>query len=208
MTMDTKQLKLWRSEFGTQYTERNRNDADRLRRLIRNWSTILNCATAPYPASVLEVGCNNGGNLLALSHLVEKLHAVEPNVDACRVARGNPILKDADIREGSGFDLPFAGASIDLVFTSGVLIHVAPDDLAEITDEIVRVAKKYVVCIEYFSPQPVSIPYRGQEGYLFKQDFGRHYLDRYPSLVPVQWGFFWKRLDAFDDCNWWLFAKG
>jgi hypothetical protein len=111
------------------------------------------------------------------------------------------------LRLGDGYTLPFADGSIDLVFTSGVLIHVAPDNLGRVTDEIVRVARHYVLCIEYFSHEPQSVPYRGMEGYLFKRDFGAFYLDRYPGLRVVDYGFLWQRLDSADNSNWWLFAK-
>src|SRR5690606_27319490 len=84
----------------------------------------------------------------------------------------------------TGQALPYDDASIDLVFTSGVLIHVAPADLPAVMDETVRVARRYVWCNEYFAKQPEEIPYRGRAGLLFKRDFGRLYLERYPSLRP------------------------
>lgn len=116
-------------------------------------------------------------------------------------------MADVTLHEGDGFGLPYPENSIDLVFTSGVLIHIAPDDLAQVTQEIVRVARYYVLAIEYFSHTPESIPYRGMEGYLFKRDFGLHYMEHYPSLSVVDYGFLWKPIDSGDNTNWWLFAK-
>ena len=89
-----------------------------------------------------------------------------------------------------------------------VLIHIAPEDLGKITDEIVRVAKKYVLCSEYFSNNPEEIPYHGQNGLLFKKDFGAFYQDRHPELKCIDYGFHWQRdLEIFDNLNWWLFEK-
>lgn len=207
--MNTQQLELWRSKFGDDYLERdaNRINPEGQRRLVRDWAKMLAHAKVPAPLSALEVGCNIGRNLVALRHFIAELHAVEPNRKASDIARNLPELDAATITEGDGFKLPYADASIDLVFTSGVLIHVAPNDLGKVVDEIVRVSRRYVLCNEYFSPNPEAVAYRGLEGYLFKRDFGRFYLERHPYLRVLDYGFMWKLLDAGDDSNWWLFAK-
>jgi len=207
--MDTHQLQLWKSTFGAEYAGRPGNaiSAETLRRLMRDWGRMLSHAVTPRPASALEVGCNIGRNLVALRGFIGDIHAVEPNAEAVRLARANPALEGVDIREGDAFALPYADESIDLVFTSGVLIHVAPEDLARAVREIVRVARHYVLCIEYFSHEPQQVTYRGKEGYLFKRDFGKFYLEQYPALRVVDYGFLWQPLDSSDDSNWWLFAK-
>ena len=76
------------------------------------------------------------------------------------------------------------------------------------TNEIVRVAHRYVLCIEYFSRTPCAVPYRdvGNE-FLFKRDFGSWYMDHYPQLEIVDYGFLWSRVDSGDDLTWWLFKK-
>jgi pseudaminic acid biosynthesis-associated methylase len=213
--MMTKQVELWRSEFGDEYAQRgnSRITPEGQRRLVRDWGTMLTHAVTPAPQSVLEVGCNVGRNLLALSHFVPEVHGIEPNPRTCEFARSQPGLAQAKITEGDGFKLDYDDASIDLVFTSGVLIHIAPDDLGQVVDEIVRVSRHYVLCNEYFSNEPEEIPYRGLDGYLFKRDFGRFYLDRHPNLRVVDYGFLWKILGpgdipiSGDNSNWWLFAK-
>jgi pseudaminic acid biosynthesis-associated methylase len=205
----TKQVDLWRSDFGADYAERgnNRVTAEGQRLLMRDWGRMLAHAVTPAPQSVLEVGCNIGRNLLALRHFVLELHGIEPSPKACEVARSFPELAEARIAEGDGFALPYEDASIDLVFTSGVLIHVAPEDLGRMVDEIVRVSRRYVLCIEYFSHQPEAVKYHDMEGFLFKRDFGRFYLERHPRLRVLDYGFLWQVLDSSDDSNWWLFAK-
>lgn len=207
--MTTKQVELWQSGFGTEYARRNNNaiSDEGQRRLMRDWGRMLAHAVTPKPQSVLEVGCNIGRNLIALRHFVENVSAVEPNAAAVRIARSRPELAGVRIDEGDGFALPYEDASVDLVFTSGVLIHVAPEDLGRMVDEILRVARHYVLCIEYFSHEPVCLPYHDRDGYLFKRDFGRFYLERAPSLRVVDYGFLWQPLDSSDNSNWWLFAK-
>ena len=42
---------------------------------------------------------------------------------------------------------------------------------------------------------------------LFKNDFGSLYLDSFPDLKLVDYGFFWRRTTVMDDITWWLFRK-
>ena len=98
--MVTKQVELWRSQFGADYAERgaNRVSADGQRLLMRDWGRMLTHAVTPAPQSVLEVGCNIGRNLLALKHFIPEIHGVEPNPTACRAAKEHPDLQGTVIR--------------------------------------------------------------------------------------------------------------
>ena len=61
----------------------------------------------------------------------------------------------------------------------------------------------------YFNRTPVMIEYQGQTNKLFKRDFGRLFLEKFPVEV-VDYGFLWGHVyDAagFDDVTWWLFKK-
>ena len=208
--MVSKQVELWRSEFGESYAQRgnNRITDEGQAALLRDWGKMLAHATSPRPQSALEVGCNIGRNLVALNPFIPHLHGIEPNRFACERARQNEALAGVTIQEGEGASLPYADNSIDLVFTSGVLIHVAPENLGGVVDEIVRVARHYIVCIEYFAHEPTEVPYHGMSGFLFKRDFGKFYLERHPELRVLDYGFLWQVLDSADNANWWLFAKG
>jgi len=205
---DTYQLKKWIGKFGDDYIERNPYEEWKIdlgkegfRRIIKNREV----------ESILEVGSNIGLNLIYLSAVIEKkvdLFAVEPNRKAFSILTSNNKIRLKKAWNVSAFELPMEDSSIDLVFNSGVLIHISPDDLGFATDEIVRVAKKYVLCIEYFSHKPEAILYQGQNNLLFKRDFGSFYLDRYPNLKCIDYGFLWKReLKIFDNLTWWLFSK-
>ena len=204
-----KQLELWRSNFGWQYASRNNNQItpEDQRRLVRDWGRILTHAVTPIPESALEVGCSIGRNLLALRNLIPRIHGIDPNTKVVQSAAEMLADSGVVVQEANAFDLPFDDQSFDLVFTSGTLIHIDPDDLSRATDEIMRVSNHYIVCIEYFSHTPEQIPYHGMEGYLFKRDFGRFYLERYPGLKVRDYGFLWQPLDSSDNSNWWLFEK-
>ncbi|MFW8600412.1 pseudaminic acid biosynthesis-associated methylase [Desulfobacterota bacterium M19] len=203
------QLKLWRSEFGWQYAERNNNciAANDQRRLVRDWGKILTHAINPQPENALEIGCNIGRNILALRNLIADVRGIEPNQHAVEFANKLFGKDKFPVQAGDGFNLPFDDNTFDLVFTSGVLIHVSPDDLKTMTNEIMRVSRQYIVCIEYFSHTPEQISYHGKNGFLFKRDFGRFYLEHYQRLKVLDYGFLWQPFDSSDDSNWWLFEK-
>lgn len=205
--VQTGQLGEWASQFGNDYVERNdfaewkmKPGVEAFRRMIGGLQLT----------SILEVGSNIGLNLIFIDALFNgqvNLHAVEPNEKAYARLLTNKINL-VKAWNCDGFHLPLPDSSVDLVFTNGVLIHIAPEDLGRIVDEIVRVSKRYVLCSEYFSHTPEEKPYHGQDGLLFKRDFGAFYLDRHPSLQIVDYGFLWQReFKIFDDLNWWLFEK-
>ena len=70
-----------------------------------------------------------------------------------------------------------------------------------------RVSSRYIACSEYFSDKPETIPYRGQTDALFKRDFGGMWLDLFPDLKVLDYGFSWKRTTGLDNLTWWMFEK-
>ena len=72
---------------------------------------------------------------------------VEPQRYAIeRARRADPTLT---IVPGTAFALPFRDGCFDLAFTSGVLIHISPDDLGRAIDELYRVTSRWLIVIEY-----------------------------------------------------------
>lgn len=208
MTKKSRQLAAWTGQFGNDYIERNSWADWKLEPSVEGFRRILDGIAIE---SILEVGSNIGLNLHYLRRVLKnhvKLYAIEPNQKAYQKLIGKSSLRLEKAFHCDAYQIPLPDSSIDLVFTKGVLIHIAPDDLGRATDEIVRVAGKYVLCMEYFSHTPVEISYRGHTGLLFKRDFGAFYLDRFPNLKCVDYGFLWQReLQVFDNIHWWLFEK-
>lgn len=205
----TSELSHWRGKFGDDYTDRNLSTAEILLARKKLWSEILSlCAPEP-PRSILEVGSNIGVNLRAISQLTPAaLYALEPNARARRQLVEDGVVAPERAMDGTASAIPLPDGACDLAFTSGVLIHIHPDDLPAATAEIVRVTRRYVVCVEYFADKPEEVIYRGQPGLLFKRDFGAFYLDRFADLVPLGCGFAWRRTTGLDNLTWWLFRKG
>lgn len=207
-TLETPQLQFWRGDFGTDYISRNSASAEQLRSRITMWAKILNCLAGSPPKSILEVGSNIGNNLRALHALTgAEMYALEPNAEARRTLVNNGLVPPINAIDGFAADIPLTDGKVDMAFTSGVLIHIHPDDLLASMREIYRVSSRYVVCIEYFSDKPEMIPYRGHDDRLFKRDFGGYYLDNFPDLRVVDYGFSWKRLTGLDNLTWWVFEK-
>ena len=188
---ETKQIETWRGEFGGQYSERNLYspaDLDNLyQRSYGITRTALNhrfLADIPRSASILEVGCNLGNQLILLHEMgFEDLNGIE--IQEAIVKKAEFRVPWAKITEGSALKIPFHDASFDLVFTSGLLIHIAPKDLPVAMNEIYRCAKSWIWGLEYHSQQMTEIPYRGHSELLWKADYARLYTESFPDLELV-----------------------
>jgi spore coat polysaccharide biosynthesis protein SpsF len=202
------QESLWRGEFGDAYVDRNAVDPAMLAARTASWSEILKTVAGAPPQSILEVGSNIGLNLRALRRLSPAtFYALEPNEKARERLIGDQVVDKDRVLNGLASKIPLADGAVDLAFTAGVLIHIHPDNLLASMREIHRVSRRYVVCIEYFADKPTEIPYRGHSEALFKRDFGGYYLDNFPDLKVVDYGFFWSRLTTLDNLTWWIFEK-
>jgi pseudaminic acid biosynthesis-associated methylase len=194
------QINAWRGEFGSEYTKRN--EAQNINARTRLWARILRDID---PGSILEVGAGSGANMTALSRLSTAwLVAVEPNALARGLLKKGPADR---VTDGVAQKVPLPANSADMVFTSGVLIHIPPAELGDACDEIYRISKRWVVCIEYFAAEPEEKQYRGHDGLLFKRDFGSFWMDRFPDLKALDYGFAWKRMTGLDDLTFWIFEK-
>jgi pseudaminic acid biosynthesis-associated methylase len=193
---------LWSGDFGDDYVERNRAASEGRRPF---WEHVLGGLDA---SSALEIGCNVGGNLRWLAELLgaENVAGVDVNERALEVVKSE--LPGVDARVASARELPFPDAGFDLVFTTGVLIHQSPDELPRVMDEIVRCSRRYVLCGEYRADELEEVPYRGQRGALYKQDYGRLYQERFPQLRLIQEGFLPKSEGVWDDVTYWVFEQG
>jgi pseudaminic acid biosynthesis-associated methylase len=184
----TVQAQVWAGEFGRAYTNRNTLDVEDLNAL---WSANYGITRReinqvflqdiPKNASFLEVGCNVGNQLLQLQELgYRNLSAVEIQSYAVEIAKSR--VSKVAIRQGSALALPYGNDSFDVVFTSGVLIHVAPEDLPRAMEEIHRCAKTYIWGAEYYAPDVTQVNYRGHEKLLWKMDYARRYLEGFKDL--------------------------
>lgn len=199
--MTNKQLETWSGDFGKAYTDRNVVD---YHTRIDAYSEILSGLPVH---RVLEVGCNRGHNLLAVGEVLGEqceLIGVEPNPYARELARASsPKL---GVLFGQASDLPLKDGYVDLAFTSGVLSHVALENLPAAMREICRVSNRYVLALEIYAEDETIVPYRGHDDLLWKRDFLKIYQDSCPELKLVSTGYIGPE-QGYDRAHWWLMEK-
>ncbi len=190
---------LWSGPFGDAYIHRNRGQGENRGPF---WQRLLEA----FPVtSALEVGCNIGLNVPWLVRDTDGRQVVGVDVNECalREARRAWSLHVALAR---ALDLPFRDAAFDLVLTMGVLMHQPPEVLEATMGEIVRCAKRYVLCCEYYAERLTEVAYREQPRSLFKGDYGCLYLERFPRLVLREQGELTRR-EFGDDFTYWMLEK-
>ncbi len=104
--------------------------------------------------SLMELGCNAGPNLALVRRAFPavSLTGIDINEDAlrfCRQAFADEGLGSVDLREQSLYELDnFAPDSADIVLTSGVLIHIPPQQVRTVVASALRIARKAVIMVE------------------------------------------------------------
>ncbi|MGH9152649.1 MAG: pseudaminic acid biosynthesis-associated methylase [Acidimicrobiales bacterium] len=189
--------RLWASRFGDDYVERNTAFDHR----TEFWGCLIQELG---PTSVLEVGCSIGGNLRWMRGAVERVIGVDVNWKALTSLRGE--LPNVGAAVGAARKLPFRSSSFDLVFTMGVLIHQPNASLLSVMGEMYRCTRRRLVVGEYFAPDTIEVPYRGQQGALFKRDYGSLFLEHFSDLRLVDSGFL-GRNDGWDDITYWVLER-
>lgn len=186
--MLTPQEKAWTGKLGREYTDRNQGEITREDWFNKHGITrhALNkefIGHIPKDCRILEVGCNIGNQLRLLQKMKYKdLWGIDIQSDA--VERAKEYLSHVNIVNGSVFDIPFKDGFFDLVFTSGVLIHISPDDIMKALDEIYRCTKSYIWGYEYYVPVGYEmIEWHGQKDMLWKTNFINLFLNKYPNFM-------------------------
>ena len=199
----TDQMQQWSSEFGKEYTERNPHTIEVMDGLYKKQfglsrtelnSTFLD--NFDRSIKILEVGSNVGAQLHGLQSIgFENLYGIEIQPYAVEVSKQN--TKNINLIQGSALDIPFKDSYFDLVFTSGVLIHINPDDLNIVMGEIYRCTSENIWGFEYYADKYTEIPYRGRGNLLWKAPFAKLYLDEFRDLELVKE----KRIKYLDNDN-------
>jgi pseudaminic acid biosynthesis-associated methylase len=204
MTYKTEQEIFWAGEFGDDYITRNQGEQP-INANVVLFGQILKAA--PNIKSFVELGCNIGLNLQALNRINENfaLCGYEINKAAAQKAHD---LNIASVVNGTILDELPTDVQYDVSFTKGVLIHINPEALHKVYDNLYRLSKKYIVVCEYYNPSPVVVKYRGNEERLFKRDFAGELMDKY-NLRLIDYGFTYHRDNYFpqDDMTWFLLEK-
>jgi len=130
-SQSTEQINTWTGDFGREYTDRNTYDPEGLDDLYRRDYGITPTAInekflqhIPRESRILEVGCNMGNQLLLLQRMgFTDLSGIE--IQSYALERAKERLQGVNLTQASALSIPYPDRSFDLVFTSGVLIHLA-----------------------------------------------------------------------------------
>ncbi len=204
ISTQTPQETFWAGEFGDEYI--NRNNSEQLVESNLDFFKKSLRACEKFK-SVLELGCNIGLNLKALSFLMPetRLTGVDVNLKAVKIAQSQLA---ADINQGTISEPLSFTNKFDLVFSKTVLIHIHPDHLSEVYKNMFSLSARYILVAEYYSPTPTEVIYRGHSERLFKRDFAGELMTQYP-LKLIDYGFVYRRdpKSPQDDINWFLLEK-
>ena len=192
MSDTTKQMREWSGTFGREYTDRNALSLDEMEALYKkNYGftrTELNEKFLNHldrSTRILEVGSNIGNQLLCLQKMgFYNLYGIELQSYAVELSKSR--TKGINIIQGEASDIPFKDNYFNMVFTSGVLIHISPPDLVDVMKEIYRCTRGYIFGLEYYSENPTEIEYRGHQNLLWKMNFASKYLELFDDLDLVK----------------------
>lgn len=207
MNYKTEQEKFWAGEFGNEYIERNKSS----RNVVCNMALFGEIMKRTVGVStVLEFGSNIGQNIKALKALFPDIRysAIEINHKAAEILRNDPALKGTEVYETSILEYETKD-KYDFVLTKGVLIHINPDELQEVYQKLYDASNRYICMAEYYNPTPVEVRYRDNQDRLFKRDFCGEFMDRFPDVRLIDYGFRYHRDNNFpqDDFTWFLLEK-
>jgi len=204
MNYTTDQEKFWATDFGNDYPSRNDGEKLITSNVTLFAKIIKNCPTV---SSIAELGCNIGLNLIALNRINKniKLRGYEINEKAAISAREEKV---AEIINTTIVEPLATSQKFELTFTKGVLIHINPDLLPVVYQNLYDLSKRHIMVCEYYNPTPVSIEYRGHKDRLFKRDFAGELIKKF-NLELIDYGFQY-RLDCGGvggDFTWFLLKK-
>ena len=169
----------WSGDFGIRYTIRNKIIPEKLVPFYKKALKDLEVER------ILEVGCNRGHNLKAISYCGQyDLYGIDINPYSILIARE---MKEINFANGNIFDILYKNNYFDLVMTVGVLIHIDPHDLKNAIKELLRVSNKYYLMMEYNYEfeEFEKIEYRDSVG-LWRGNFKQLVLDNFDVDIILE----------------------
>lgn len=202
----TPQEEFWAGPFGDAYLARNETHQELASKTALFARILRSVRHRDDFAAVLELGAGTGMNLEALRTLLPAHHSTGIELHPGAFDRLTEVASEA-VRASF---LEWEPTQIyDLAFTFAVLICLAPEQLPIAYDRLAAASHRYVLMVEYYSPSPVMIPYRGFNDRLFKRDFAGEFMARHPAFTLVDYGFVYHGDPVFpmDDFTWFLMER-
>jgi len=113
-------------------------------------------------SSILEVGTQWAENLIPVKEKYPDKKIVGTDIDLPTLEEAKKIT-GLDLIEGDILALPFKDKSFDIVFTEAVFVMLQPEQIDRALNEVIRVAKKYIILVEPHSEKLNTIKNIGWE---------------------------------------------
>lgn len=121
---------------------------------------------------LVEIGCGYGANLCLIKQKFPAAELLGLDINLVSIKEGHEWLKekgvlDVELVQGRADDISnFAEKSFDIVLTDAVLIYIAPDKIEKLAKEMLRIARKALILVEWScsseeDPSGKGIFYRG-----------------------------------------------
>lgn len=116
---------------------------------------LLSIISDFHPDSALEIGCNSGPNLFRIAKQFPsaRLHGIDISSQAIEMGKKQLMevsVSNVKLEVGKADDLSaFGDRSFDVVLTDAVLIYIGKDKIAQVINEMLRVARKAIVLVEW-----------------------------------------------------------
>ena len=101
--------------------------------------------------SVLEIGCNFGPNLSLIKKEYPDVRLAGIDINRSSIIKAKEKLPDAQLVVGDINDLPFKDKSFDVILSDAVLMYIPPLEIEKVKSEMLRVAKKALILVEFHS---------------------------------------------------------
>jgi pseudaminic acid biosynthesis-associated methylase len=215
--MQTECEQFWQGDFGNDYTARNVNFIENNYQMFSKvfYEDVGDGFLLKYDIkSIIEFGAGSGQNIQALQEIFKGFY---PDANYTVLEINNNAIKelqkiiDIEIIPESVSLKPeyfkkIIACKYDLVLCKGILIHIHPDAIQDVYNNIYDASNKYILLCEYYSPERQEILYRGEHNKLWKFDFVKPMLDK--GCKILDYGFVSKYDKYFeDDLTWFLFEK-
>lgn len=191
---DLSDEELWSGVFGVQYTTKFYVD---WRERIPFMKKILERTGAK---EILDVGTNAGWNLRAIrsADIDTKIEGLEINEHVAITAASMGFIVHVGAARFVGGNFPLG---YDLVITSGVLIHVPPNQLEQTMKSIFGASREWVLAIEYAAEEEKVIRSHDEVPRTWARPYGQLYQNL--GLELVEHG----KDEAYPECEYWLLRK-
>lgn len=148
-------------ERGKRYWAEHQNlDNNVKQRFLRQENAIIKLLGSFDWYRILEVGCGYGRILKRVRESFPEAQIAGSDISIEQIRKAKEILGDVefiimDIYNG----MPFKNKCFDVVFTSEFMMHIPPENVQDIYNELKRVGKR-VFMMEYQDPKRYNVVYR------------------------------------------------